>query len=376
MAHDVFISYAGDDRTVAAAICSALERRRIRCWIAPRDVIPGSDYGASIVRAITSTTVTVLVFSEHSNGSPHVRREVERSVSHGIPVLPFRVEDVVPSPSLEYFISDAHWLDAMTPPLEKHIDHLAETVELLLAQESAGEALTVDEAESDIAVPEPAEPGTEGSQGRWRIGTGRQRGFALAAAAAAAVVLLGGGTWLAVARLGSPPAAETPQASVSGSPTSPLPALWSGFEWRYNPGTEHYYALTDTGRSWDALEAQAVEAGGHLVALNDADEEAWVNSTFGTTANEFPGAPGPSDHWLRVGLRRDPGTETWQWTTGEPVTYLNWCPGATLDVDSNGDEVDSALVYLNWPEPPCWDAAAAQYAGDYLGLVEVEAVPD
>jgi hypothetical protein len=152
--------------------------------------------------------------------------------------------------------------------------------------------------------------------------------------------------------------------------------VWSGFEWHYNPGTRHYYALTDTGRSWDTLEAQAVEAGGHLVALNDADEEAWVNSTFGTTANEFPGAPGPSDHWLRVGLRRDPSTKTWRWTTGEPATYLNWCPGATLDVDSNGDEVDSALVYLNWPEPPCWDAAAAQYAGDYLGLVEVEAVPD
>jgi hypothetical protein len=135
MAHDVFICHSSQDRTIANAICSTLEQHRIRCWIAPRDVIPGSDYAQSIVEAIGSTRLTVLVFSDSSNHSGHVRREIERSVSHGVPILPFRVEDVVPSPSLEYFISDAHWLDAMTPPLERHLDHLAETVRLLLDRE-------------------------------------------------------------------------------------------------------------------------------------------------------------------------------------------------------------------------------------------------
>jgi outer membrane protein assembly factor BamB len=41
---------------------------------------------------------------------------------------------VSPSPSLEYFIATAHWLDALTPPLEKHLEHLAGTVKLLLAR--------------------------------------------------------------------------------------------------------------------------------------------------------------------------------------------------------------------------------------------------
>lgn len=140
MAHDVFICHSSKDRTIANAICSTLEQHRIRCWIAPRDVIPGSDYAQSIVEAIGSTRLTVLVFSDNSNHSGHVRREIERSVSHGVPILPFRVEDVVPSPSLEYFISDAHWLDAMTPPLERHLDHLAETVRLLLDREGRGAA--------------------------------------------------------------------------------------------------------------------------------------------------------------------------------------------------------------------------------------------
>lgn len=133
--HDVFICHSSADRTLATAICSHLEQHRIRCWIAPRDVVPGSDYAQSIVEAIAGTRITLLVFSDNSNHSPHVKREIERSVSHGIPILPFRVEDVVPSPSLEYFISDAHWLDAITPPMEEHLTYLAGTVRIILDRE-------------------------------------------------------------------------------------------------------------------------------------------------------------------------------------------------------------------------------------------------
>ena len=140
MSHDVFICHSSKDRSIANAICSTLEQQRIRCWVAPRDVVPGSDYAKSIVEAISGSKLTVLVFSDESNHSTHVRREIERSVSHGIPILPFRVEDVVPSPSLEYFISDAHWLDAVTPPLEQHLRHLAGTVQVLLDRERTSQA--------------------------------------------------------------------------------------------------------------------------------------------------------------------------------------------------------------------------------------------
>ncbi|HET9681268.1 MAG TPA: toll/interleukin-1 receptor domain-containing protein, partial [Candidatus Limnocylindrales bacterium] len=137
MAHDVFICHSSKDRTIANAICSTLEQHHIRCWIAPRDVLPGTDYGGAITEAISTTRLTVLVFSSNSNESTHVRREIERTISHGIPVLPFRVEEITPSPALEYFISDAHWLDAMTPPLEQHLDQLVGTVRLLLERGAA-----------------------------------------------------------------------------------------------------------------------------------------------------------------------------------------------------------------------------------------------
>jgi len=140
MAHDVFICHAHDDKPVADAACASLEARRIRCWIAPRDVSPGRDYAEAIVEAIGTTQIVVLVFSENANRSPHVKREIERAVSRGLPILPVRVDRAKPSASLEYFISGAHWLDAMTPPLEAHLSRLADTVETLLQREAPAEA--------------------------------------------------------------------------------------------------------------------------------------------------------------------------------------------------------------------------------------------
>ena len=134
MPHDVFISYSSHDKAVADATCAALEAQRIRCWIAPRDAIAGIEYGEFIVNAIGVCKVVVLIFSAHANDSPQVRREVERAVSKGKIVVPFRIEDVLPSNAMEYFVSTCHWLDAISPPVQTHIDHLAKTIDLLLSR--------------------------------------------------------------------------------------------------------------------------------------------------------------------------------------------------------------------------------------------------
>lgn len=47
----------------------------------------------------------VLIFSQHANVSPQIKREVERAVNKGLPIIPVRIEDAVPSKALEYFIS-------------------------------------------------------------------------------------------------------------------------------------------------------------------------------------------------------------------------------------------------------------------------------
>lgn len=140
MSHDVFISYSSKDKNAADAVCAVLEQNGIRCWIAPRDVMPGMVWGAAIVGAIHGTKLMVLVFSGAANTSPQIEREVERAISKGIPVIPFRIEDVQPSDSLEYFISASHWLDAFTEPLQQHLDALAKVVRRFIEFKQAKDA--------------------------------------------------------------------------------------------------------------------------------------------------------------------------------------------------------------------------------------------
>ena len=133
--HDVFLSYSSKDKTWADAACAVLERHRIRCWIAPRDITPGDEWGAAIIKGLNGSRIMVLIFSGHANASGQVRREVERAISQGMTVLPVRIEDVRPEGAMEYALGNTHWLDAFTPPVERQLELLARSVKTLLAND-------------------------------------------------------------------------------------------------------------------------------------------------------------------------------------------------------------------------------------------------
>src|SRR5438046_2860255 len=138
MPHDVFISHSSQDKPVADAVCAALEGGAIRCWIAPRDVQPGRSFAGEITRAIQRSRVMVLIFSAYSNTSEQVLREVQLAANSHLHIVQFRIEDVIPNDDLEYYLSTPHWLDALVPPLENHLERLKGSVKALL-QMDAGE---------------------------------------------------------------------------------------------------------------------------------------------------------------------------------------------------------------------------------------------
>ena len=116
--HDVFLSYSSKDKTWADSACAVLEQHRIRCWIAPRDITPGDEWGAGIIKGLNASRVMVLIFSDHANASSQVRKEVERAISKELPVLAFRIQNVAPKDAMEFNLSNIHWVDAFTPPVE------------------------------------------------------------------------------------------------------------------------------------------------------------------------------------------------------------------------------------------------------------------
>jgi hypothetical protein len=135
VAHDVFISYSTKDKAIADAVCGTLEARGIRCWIAPRDIQPSCNWAAAVMDGIAESQVTVLIWSANASESTDVMREVHHAFRKGVAVIPFRVEAVAFKKELEFFLETVHWLDALTPPLEAHLERLAATLKALLKKD-------------------------------------------------------------------------------------------------------------------------------------------------------------------------------------------------------------------------------------------------
>ena len=125
---DVFVSYASADKASAESVCAALERAKIPCWIAPRDVRPGARYADAIVRAINEASALVLVLSASAMGSDHVAREVERAASKRKQVVAFRIDGTALSPELEYFLSNSQWIDVPAMGMPAALVKLVEAV--------------------------------------------------------------------------------------------------------------------------------------------------------------------------------------------------------------------------------------------------------
>jgi hypothetical protein len=140
-AHDVFVSYASQDAAVANDVVGALERAGIICWIAPRDVIPGTFYADAIVHAIDASKAIVLVLSKHSVVSAHVLREVERGSSKRCPVVSLRTDQARMPAGLEYFLNTSQWLDASAGGTETALPKLVSAVRFAV-QASTGTTLT------------------------------------------------------------------------------------------------------------------------------------------------------------------------------------------------------------------------------------------
>jgi TolB-like protein len=126
--HGVFVSYASQDVTVADAIVATLEKIGLKCWIAPRDVIPGALYADGIIRAINDAKVMVLVLSANSIASKHVGKEVERASSKGRPIITLKVDAAPLTTALEYFLSESQWIDVAALGMQAALKKLGEAV--------------------------------------------------------------------------------------------------------------------------------------------------------------------------------------------------------------------------------------------------------
>jgi hypothetical protein len=110
-----FISHSNADMASANLILAALERRGVKCWMAPRDLPATTADAEAILGAIERASCFVLVYSKHANRSKQVLREVERAVKIDVNIVPVRFDSSAPSKSLDYLLSTWQWLYISEP---------------------------------------------------------------------------------------------------------------------------------------------------------------------------------------------------------------------------------------------------------------------
>jgi hypothetical protein len=163
--HSVFVSYASQDTAVANAMVEALEKQGVRCWIALRDVVPGSLYADEIVGAINDAKVVVLVLSQNSVASPHVGKEIERASSKRRRIIAFHTDAAPLTRGFEYFLSESQWIDVGAGGMEAAAAKLVATVRRHLDPSAAIEP----RAHAD---PRTAAPKAKVPRARWVVAGG------------------------------------------------------------------------------------------------------------------------------------------------------------------------------------------------------------
>jgi hypothetical protein len=234
MARDVFISYRKEDQATAVRVCDALEQRGVSCWMAPRDIPPGEEWPVAIIAGIKRSHTMILILSSHSHSSKQISREVETADRAGLNIITFRIEDVTPPPSLEYFLQNIQWIDAWGSQYSEAIEQLARAIRssksfpaektaVMNREEIAASVSAMTAAAAPARTPaSPVNPVAASALAP------RKRNTAMLAIAALGVLVIGGiGTWVATGRSGSgtsnlssPPTISKPDTTAGGAATA------------------------------------------------------------------------------------------------------------------------------------------------------------
>ncbi|GAT31489.1 PEP-CTERM protein-sorting domain-containing protein [Terrimicrobium sacchariphilum] len=110
-----------------------------------------------------------------------------------------------------------------------------------------------------------------------------------------------------------------------------------------NPANGHTYYLLNSN-IWTASENEAIDLGGHLTTINDADENAWVLSTFSFYGGTY------KDLW--IGLSDFASEGNWVWANGETSSFRNWSVG---EPNNAGDQDYGFILGLGRGTAGYWD---------------------
>ncbi|MDE7464485.1 MAG: TIR domain-containing protein [Clostridiales bacterium] len=139
---DVFICHrtAAPDQDVADAICTRLEERGLRCWIAPRNILAGSqNYERDIIKGVENCRLFLFVSSFKSIYSEDCETELRAAVLADKVLYSYRIDDTEYDGTFKRALSQVQWLDAIDDPYA-HLEQLVIDIKGMLAEDEREKA--------------------------------------------------------------------------------------------------------------------------------------------------------------------------------------------------------------------------------------------
>ncbi len=128
--HDVFISFAFEDKEYASKIYAHLKDSGI-CPFWCEEITAGGDYPQLLGEAIRNSKSFLLVLSDSSDNSATVRKETTIAHNNKKTIIPVRIKNILPK-NLEYLIANSLFFDAFPQPLEQYLPKLTSDVKKVI----------------------------------------------------------------------------------------------------------------------------------------------------------------------------------------------------------------------------------------------------
>jgi TIR domain len=126
---DIFLSYSRADHQLAQAFVHAAAARGVNVWFDDR-IEGGQDWREKIVQALRSAKALVILFSEHSNSSTQLIKELAIADNLRKRVVPVLVSNCEPRGAYLYELASLNWINIHPNPETR----LAPLVDNLITQ--------------------------------------------------------------------------------------------------------------------------------------------------------------------------------------------------------------------------------------------------
>lgn len=134
----IFISHNQNDAEFANRVCAVLEAHGMECLIAPRDIPYGEVWAADITRQIRDSALMLLIYTQHSNRSAHVLREICIADDAGVGIIALKLTDEEYNLALKYYLCILQWVSLSPDARAEELDAFAEQIKSKLSDGKPG----------------------------------------------------------------------------------------------------------------------------------------------------------------------------------------------------------------------------------------------